>query len=67
MPRHQFTDEERRKGGKTRAAQPSMQEARSRGFEVTCERHPFFARHYLKQIIHGTYQGNLTRAIERDE
>jgi hypothetical protein len=43
--------EARRKGGKTRAAQESMTEARSKGFWTTMERHPFFARHWLKIII----------------
>jgi hypothetical protein len=34
--RHQFTPEERSRGGKTRAAQASMRDARSRGFQTTC-------------------------------
>jgi hypothetical protein len=37
MARHILTTEERRRGGITRAAQPSMQEARSKGFERTCD------------------------------
>ncbi len=41
----------RSQGGKTRAAQPSMQEARSAGFWATMESHPFFARKWLKKRI----------------
>jgi hypothetical protein len=41
----------RQQGGKTRAAQPSMQEARSAGFWATMESHPFFARKWLKHKI----------------
>jgi hypothetical protein len=37
--------------GKTRAAQPSMAEARSAGFWATMERQPFFARKWLKKCI----------------
>jgi len=51
MPRHQLTHEERSRGGKTRAGQPSMKEARSKGFWATMESHPFFARHWLKLLI----------------
>jgi hypothetical protein len=43
--------EARRRGGKTRSAQPSMKEARSAGFWSTMERHPFFARNHLKVKI----------------
>jgi hypothetical protein len=41
----------RRRGGKTRAAQPSMKDARSKGFWTTMERHPFFARGHLRRKI----------------
>jgi hypothetical protein len=51
MARHKFTREERSKGGKVRCAQESMKEARERGFEVTMDRHPFFARKHLKAKI----------------
>ena len=51
MVRHTFTPEERSRGGKTRCQQDSMTEARQRGFEITMERHPFFARHHLKLKI----------------
>jgi hypothetical protein len=43
--------EARRAGGKTRAAQPSMQEARSAGFWKTFDTHPFFTRKWLKKKI----------------
>lgn len=43
--------EARRAGGKARAVQPSMQEARSTGFWTTMERHSFFARKWLKKKI----------------
>lgn len=56
--RYQLTAADRSKGGKIRAAQPSMQEARSKGFWTTYDRHPFFARKWLKQIIAGTYKGD---------
>ena len=41
----------RRQGGKTRAAQPSMQDARRAGFWRTMETHPFYARKWLKKKI----------------
>ncbi len=41
----------RSQGGKTRAAQPSMKEARSAGFWATMESHPFFARKHLRHKI----------------
>jgi hypothetical protein len=41
----------RRQGGKTRAAQPSMKEARSAGFWATMDSHPFFARKWLRKKI----------------
>lgn len=61
MPRHILTADERRRGGITRAAQESMQDARSKGFERTCDTHPYFARKWLKQIIKGTYQGTYRK------
>ena len=60
--RHQFTKEERSRGGKVRAAQESMQEARSRGFWMTMERHPYFARHHLKHLIKGRKDGHTPEA-----
>jgi hypothetical protein len=41
----------RRRGGQTRAAQESAALARSKGFWVTMERHPFFARKWLRHRI----------------
>src|SRR5215469_10692126 len=43
--------EARRRGGKTRSAQPSMKEARSAGFWTTMERYPFYARGHLSRKI----------------
>lgn len=43
--------EARHRGGKARAAQPSMQDARSKGFWSTMETHPFFAMRYLRRKI----------------
>ncbi len=40
-------------GGKTRAAQPGMKEARSAGFWATMETHPFYARKHLRHKIKG--------------
>jgi hypothetical protein len=51
MPRHEFTPEERSRGGKARSQQPSFKDACSKGFEVTMVRHPFFARKHLKAKI----------------
>lgn len=51
MARHQFTREERSKGGKTRCKQESMTEARQKGFATTLDTHPFYARHHLKAKI----------------
>jgi hypothetical protein len=56
MPRRQFTTEERQRGGKTRAAQESFRDARSQGFWVTLDRHPFFARNWLKQQLRASNQ-----------
>jgi hypothetical protein len=41
----------RSRGGKTRSAQPSMQEARSAGFWRTMELHPWFGRGHLRRKI----------------
>ncbi len=49
--RHQFTREQRSKGGKTRSQQASFREGCSKGFWKTMETHPFFARKHLKRII----------------
>ncbi len=43
--------EARQRGGKTRAAQPSMSDARSKAFWTTMERHPFYARKHLRRRI----------------
>jgi hypothetical protein len=59
--RHVFTKEECRRGGKARAQQESFVEACSKGFWTTMERHPFFARHYLKSIIREYNQSKQQR------
>lgn len=51
MPRHQFTPEERRRGGLTRSQQPSFVDACRKGFENVFITHPFFARKWLKKKI----------------
>lgn len=43
--------EARRRGGRTRSAQPSMKEARVKAFWTTMDLHPFFARNHLKTKI----------------
>lgn len=55
----------RSRGGKTRAAQPSMKEARSAGFWRTMELHPFFARKWLKKRIKGQNALRNRRAAMR--
>lgn len=51
MSRHKFSKEESQRGGRIRAAQPSAKQAREKAFQVTMERHPFYARHHLKLKI----------------
>jgi hypothetical protein len=51
MARHKLTPEECRRGGKARAQQESFKDACRAGFQATLERHPFYARHWLKQKI----------------
>lgn len=45
--RHTFTKEELSRGGKNQPRDAKV-EAGKKGFETTCERYPFMARHYLK-------------------
>jgi hypothetical protein len=49
--KHERITAGRRQGGRTRAAQPSMQEARRTAFWRTMETHPFYARKWLKKRI----------------
>jgi hypothetical protein len=49
----------RQQGGKTRSAQPSMQEARRAGFWRTIETHPFYARKWLKKRIKAQAQARV--------
>lgn len=51
MSRYQLTREDRSKGGKVRSQQASFTETCSKGFWATYDRHPFFARKHLRQII----------------
>ncbi len=71
-----LTDEERaakqerihqahRRGGKTRAAQESMAQARSKGFWTTMDRHPFFARRHLRRKIKGQDHTRMIRKTLR--
>lgn len=46
-----YLNDARKRGGRTRCTQESMQDARSRGFWRTMETHPFFAMKYLKRRI----------------
>jgi hypothetical protein len=49
MPRHQLTKEEMSRGGKNRAKQESFKEACRAGFQATLAKHPYYARHGLKE------------------
>jgi hypothetical protein len=49
--RASYLRDARRRGGQTRAAQESAALARSKGFWVTMETHPFFARKWLRHRI----------------
>jgi hypothetical protein len=51
----------RRRGGKARAVQESMTEARSKGFWRTMELHPFFARKHLRRKIKAQNQHRMIR------
>jgi hypothetical protein len=59
--KHELTREERSRGGKSRKKHPNYIESCQKGFEVTMERHPYFARHYLKSKIKDQYpNGRVT-------
>lgn len=51
MPRHVFTVEERQRGGKARANQPSFVEACRLGFAATKAAHPYYVRHEVSKKI----------------
>lgn len=51
--RHQLTREEKSKGGRNQSREDKSR-AGQIGFQVTMERHPYFARHHLKHKIKGT-------------
>lgn len=44
--KHKFTKEEQSKGGKNQPREVKS-EAGKKGFETTCERYPYMARHWL--------------------
>ncbi len=60
--RYQFTRADCRRGGLARAAQPSYTEMCSKGFWAVMEKHPFYARHYLKLKIRAYYAAKARRA-----
>lgn len=64
MPRHVFTREDCRKGGRS-APKDAKSKAGKKGFEVTCERHPFFARHWLR-YCKGMKKANGTNPEKRE-
>ena len=53
--RHQLSKEDCSKGGKIRKAQASYPDACRKGFQVTMERYPLFARKHLKAKIRHQY------------
>lgn len=57
MSRHIFTADERSRGGKARAAQPDYREMCQKGFSATLDKHPFFARKWLKKWIRSGGRG----------
>jgi hypothetical protein len=65
MPRHVFTQEERRRGAANQPHDARVQAAK-KGFEVTCERHPYFARHWLKYCA-GMRRANGTKPEKQEE
>jgi len=62
LAKQERIQEARRRGGKTRAAQPSMQDARSKAFWTTMETHPFFAMRYLRRRIKKQAHTRMIRA-----
>lgn len=54
--------EARRQGGKARAAQESMAEARTKAFWTTMDRHPFYARKYLRHKIKAQSRSRMIRS-----
>lgn len=54
MAKYQFTQEDRSKGGKMQPREAKVL-AGQKGFERTCELHPYFARKWLKKIIKAQY------------
>ena len=65
MPRHIFTQEQRQKGARNQPHDVRV-EAGKKGFEVTCERHPYFARHWLKYCP-GMRRANGTKPEKQEE
>jgi hypothetical protein len=65
MARYQLTQADRAKGGRN-APREAKVKGGKKGFEVTCERHPFFARHWLKYCP-GMKRANGTIPIKQEE
>jgi hypothetical protein len=63
LAKQQRIHEARRRGGQVRAAQPSMQEARSKGFWTTMERHPFFGMKFLRRKMKAQNRIRMFRRV----
>lgn len=52
------------RAAQSKLTKEQLSEAGKKGFEVTMERHPFFARKYLKAKIKGRYpQGRVVKEV----
>jgi general stress protein YciG len=60
--KHQFTQEERSKGGQNQPRDVKV-EAGRKGFATTMERHPWM-RHHLRHLIRGTSEGHIPVSYE---
>lgn len=63
MMRHILTQEERQRGGRN-APREAKVKGGKKGFEKTCETHPFFARHWLR-YCKGMKWANRTKPEKR--
>ena len=63
LAKQERIQEAKRRGGKTRAAQPSMEDARSKAFWKTMETHPFYAMRYLRRKIKAQSRARMIRKI----
>jgi hypothetical protein len=62
MPRHKFSREECRRGGKTRSQQPSFIDACRKGFEKAQELHPT-SFWYVRQKIRNHNRRRAVRSL----